>query len=231
VKLFPSLTPFAAGAALLIGAMGFAPATAQADTILVFGQTGVTSQFQAVNNSDGTTSLSVVNGSIVITGIDPAATTLASYNATFNLTGLSTSVATINSGNLVQNFSGSFAITQGALNILSGNFTDLLTGFGSGAVLTGTTPPVSAVTFTSDIIPAADLDVERALSLSFSNVVPTIGALAPIDGTYPSFTASVSGTFSANNAPPPRIPEPASMALLGSGLIALAATARRRNRG
>jgi hypothetical protein len=60
----------------------------------------------------------------------------------------------------------------------------------------------------------------RAISLSFANVTPPISIN---NTTLGSFVGTVSGDFSAN-----AIPEPVSLAILGTGLLGLAFVRRAR---
>jgi len=189
--------------------------SAQAGTILVFGQTGVANTFTASNPTATTTMLTGSNIPVMITAVDNAVPLPGSYPSAF-LTLSATSVAGTfigtGPGPFSQEFSGTFSVTNGATNYLSGSFTDaLLTG--SSGSLGLTVSGLLVTSFTSNVI--TDLLQTRGISLSFTNVTPPAHNAGTTPDTFAAFTSNVAGNFSAQPDP---TPEPTSIALLGIGI-------------
>jgi hypothetical protein len=216
---------------LALALCGLAGSNAEAAAILVFGQTGVTGVGVTATNSAAGTQISVNNLGVTITAIENGAPPIA---ALLNLTANSTTQAQLVGplGNLVaQGYSGTFSITGGGNNYLSGIFTgSLVSGINGGTSLTFTAAqPPSGLTFSSSVI--TTLGIPRAMSLSFANVTPGVAivdvdATAGVFNTIRAFTSNISGDFSAE--PNLQVPEPMTMTVLGLGLIGAAFRARRR---
>lgn len=213
----------------------FLASNAYALPILSFGQTATVNTVVGTWSAN-TTTIAATNALVTISQIDGAPAT--PINAYLNFSFGSTSRATISGTSITENFSGNFSITSGrndtGTNYLSGTLVDVAFGSNAAFNLNASTPPAGNVSFTSTVIPASDLGVERGAGFSFANVFP----LLSIHGTsIDSFTSSVSGTFSANvgatpspTPSPAPIAEPASMAMLGMGLVGLGAVRRRKAR-
>lgn len=205
--------------AVALAALLTSSALAHADVILTFGQTGGTPIVATANAAGTQTTIRAINAGIDVTEILAGVSTPAP--AFFDLNIASIDFAQPLGAGASQHYSGSFSITSGSgdtgTNYLSGSFTDILVGVGpSGDIAVGAPP--DTINFTSDVISV--LSLPSAIALSFAGVKPAIH----IDNeTIASFTSSVSGTFSASP-----VPEPASLAILGMGVLGIAAFARRR---
>ena len=208
-----------------------ATGSASADTILTFGQSNDGSPIVGVNDGSGSTTITASAVPVTITQIlagiaDP-------IDAFLQLDATSISAATMFGGQVLQEFAGSFSITDGATNYLSGTFANgifapTVAGGIAGAALTlNASQPNNVVTFTSNVIAAGLLGSPLAIAFSFADVFPGVGITS---GSLSSFNSSVSGTFSAEpvdqtttGAPTTGgVPEPFAAALFGVGLAAFA---------
>jgi hypothetical protein len=201
----------------LLAATALPMPSADAAVLLIFGQTSTGDTVSAIRTGSSTTITS--NTQVDITEIDAGVVTPILANFTLNATNVGAAF-TVGS-DIVERFAGSFSITNGATNYLSGTFSDAVFGSGSGLTLTASNPsPLQSVTFTSNVI-APDLlaAFDRAASLSFTDVSP---AAAIFSGTLRSFNADVSGDFSST------VPEPSTWAMMLLGFVGLAYAGYRR---
>jgi hypothetical protein len=205
----------------LLAAGSLLSLAAEAAQILSYGQTGATNTVTGTRVGSNTT-ISTTNTPIIITQILGGSFTPALVSYSFANVSAATTTA---GGDITQNFNGTFCITSaagcGGTNYLSGTVLNVALGNGAAFSLSGSTPGPNNVTFTSSVISAADLFLERGASLAFSNVV---GPLAIVNGTIDSFTASGTGTFSAGRS---EVPVPASLALVGLGLLGFGVASRK----
>jgi hypothetical protein len=163
--------------------------------------------------------------------------TTCTGNDTFTQQGYSGTFSFIdNGGGFAQGsnlLSGTFAVT-GIPSLTGAQFSSSLGSSGAGFNASSAVGNLSQLVFTSAYLDFVGQTQETS-SFSLSSLVPnfSVGGVTvvgtsstafPADGP---FNASGSGTFSSNPGPS-SVPEPASMGLIGGGLVALAFTARKR---
>ena len=192
---------------------------ADASVLLIFGQTGLGDTVTGTRTGTSTTITS--STSVDITEIDAAVVT--PILATFTLSATNSGPATLSGGEITQHYNGTFSITSGANNYLSGTFADAVFGAGGALTLSASNPsPTQSVSFTSNVI-APDLisAFNRAASLSFTDVSPSA---AIVLGTLRSFRSDVSGDFSSS------VPEPSTWAMMLLGFAGLGYVGFRKAR-
>ena len=144
--------------------------------------------------------------------------------ATLMLNATSTGPATSVLGGVVQAYSGTFSITGGGNNYLSGTFTDAVFGAGSSLTLAVSgKAPGESVSFTSSVIAARFVEgLNRSIAFRLTDVAPSA---AITSGTLRGFSSDVSGDFNSS-----AVPEASTWAMMGLGFLGLGFVGLTRRR-
>jgi hypothetical protein len=208
-------------AALLV--LGGRASTAHADVPLVLSLNSGATITATETAAHDATSISATNQPVTISTLDNNS---ASVTAFLGLSAVSTSSASNVStpfGNAIaQGYAGSFAITNGATNYLSGTFTGVLLAIGPAVFLiSGSSEGV--LTPNSSVIPLNHL-MNPSVVLSFANVSPPVSI---VGSSISSFTATGQASVSASAQ---AVPEPSSMVIAGLGAAGLIGYGLRRRK-
>jgi hypothetical protein len=202
---------------------------AHADPILNFGLDNPNSIVAVANAGTGVTTINNNGAQTATITFIEAALIVPITGVNFTLSATSSGPAVFNPifDTDTQFFSGSFSLTKGTTNYLSGTFSDMsfVTGSnkGNSASLNSSDPPAT-ITFTSSVI--ANTNPPSAATFSFSNVTPPLHIVGgPLHPTIGSFHATGSGTFSGS-----AVPEPSTLAVGGLGALGLIGYGLRRRK-
>ena len=196
------------------------PVAASAVQIISFGQTSSTNTVVATANAGGTATTIVISDATVLIDQILGIATPPAIGAFMDLTATSIDAAVGVGPALLQHYSGTFCIASAAgcagTVDLQGAFSDAAFGLQTGDQLSvNVASPPDTLALSSGVIPAADLLPPSSFTVAMSNVTP---ALNLDNATLESFTASFAGTADASGA---AVPEPASLLMLGVGVLAL----------
>lgn len=199
------------------------PMVANATLVATFSQNPSATPTVIATDDGTTTNINITDASTSVTsGLSGLiGTSLFSFAAT------SVSAATTLGSQVIQLYSGNFCFTSAAgctgTNFLSGTFTDAAFGAQGGPGLTvNVNNPPDTLVLTSSVVPASDLVAPNTFGLTFADLTPVLA----IDGTtIAAFSADFAGTISSSTA---AAPEPASIAILGLGLLGLGFVANKR---
>jgi hypothetical protein len=130
--------------------------------------------------------------------------------------------------------SGTFAVT-GIPSLTGAQFSSSLGSSGGGFNASATAGNLNQLIFTSAYLDFTG-QTEETSAFSLSSLIPnfavgTVSVIGTSSTAYPAdgpFNAAGSGTFSSNPGPNSHVPEPASMGLIGGGLVALGFAFRKR---